>query len=90
MDKHVDFQERAWNDYLYWQTEDKKTIKRINDLIRDIIRNGYSGIGKPEPLSGSLSGWWSRRIDNINRLVYRLKNDDIIEISQCKGHYGDN
>ena len=89
MYKHIDFHERAWNDYQYWQTQDKKTIKRINDIIRDILRNGYEGIGKPEPLVGDLTGWWSRRIDDTNRLVYRLKDNDIIEISQCKGHYTD-
>jgi len=89
MSRHIDFQERAWNDYLYWQTQDKKTLKRINELIRDIIRNGYEGIGKPEPLKKDLSGWWSRRIDDTNRLVYRLVGDDIIEISQCRGHYSD-
>ena len=89
MSKHIDFQERGWNDYLYWQTQDKKTLKKVNDLIREIIRNGYEGIGKPEPLKGELSGWWSRRIDDTNRLVYRLTDDDVLEISQCKGHYYD-
>jgi toxin YoeB len=89
MSKHIDFQERAWNDYLYWQTQDKKTLKKVNDIIRDIIRNGHEGIGKPEPLKGDLSGWWSRRIDDTNRLVYHLVDDDILEISQCKGHYTD-
>ncbi|MDR1062262.1 MAG: Txe/YoeB family addiction module toxin [Clostridiales bacterium] len=83
----VDFQERAWDEYLYWQTQDKKTLRRINELIKDIMRNGYEGIGKPELLKGSLSGWWSRRIDGTNRLVYRLKVDGTLEISQCKGHY---
>ena len=86
MNKHIDFQERAWNDYLFWQTQDRRTLRRINELIRDIMRNGNSGIGKPEPLAGDLSGWWSRRIDDVDRLVYRLK-DDVIEVSQCKGHY---
>ena len=70
MGKHIDFQERGWNEYLYWQTQDKKTLKRINELIRDIVRNGYEGIGKSEPLREELSGWWSRRIDDSNRLVY--------------------
>lgn len=56
--------DRAWNDYIYWQTQDKKTLKRVNQLIRDIERNGYDGIGKPEQLRGDLSGWWSRRIDD--------------------------
>jgi toxin YoeB len=78
----------AWEDYLYWQTQDKKTLKKINNLIKDIDRNGYSGIGKPEPLIGDLSGWWSRRIDETNRIIYRISNGNI-EISQCKGHYND-
>jgi len=89
MSRHIDFQERAWNDYPYWQTQDKKTLMRVNELIRDIIRNGYEGIGRPEPLKEDLSGWWSRRIDDTNRLVYRLVGDGIIEISQCRGHYSD-
>ena len=79
--------DRAWSDYEYWQTQGKKTLKRINQLIRDIERNGHEGIGKPEPLQGNLSGWWSRRIDEVNRIVYRLVDDNIVEISQCKGHY---
>lgn len=77
----------AWEDYLYWQRQDKKTLKRINLLIQDIDRNGYSGIGKPEALKGDLSGWWSRRIDDTNRLVYRIR-DGRIEIAQCRTHYG--
>lgn len=80
--------EEAWDDYLYWQTQDKKTIKRINELIKDAKRNGYSGIGKPEPLKNELSGFWSRRIDDQNRLVYRIR-DGILEILSCKGHYDD-
>lgn len=82
------WQNEAWEDYLYWQTQDKKILKRINQLLQDISRNGYDGIGKPEPLRGDLSGWWSRRIDDTNRLVYRI-NNDIIEIAQCRSHYGD-
>ena len=82
------WQEDAWEDYLYWQTQDKKTLKRINLLIQDISRNGYEGIGKPEPLRGDLSGWWSRRIDDTNRLVYRIRNGQL-EIAQCRTHYGD-
>lgn len=84
----INFTECGWADYLYWQMQDKKIIKRINQLIQDIERNGYDGIGKPEALRGNLSGWWSRRIDDVNRLVYRL-NDDGMEISQCRGHYSD-
>lgn len=79
----------AWADYLYWQAQDRRTLKRINLLLSDIDRNGYTGIGKPEPLKGELSGWWSRRIDDANRIVYRIR-DNAIELIQCGGHYGDN
>ena len=82
------FSDIAWSDYLYWQTQDKKTLKRINQLLQDISRNGYEGIGKPEPLKGNMSGFWSRRIDDTHRLVYRVTNGNI-EIIQCKGHYND-
>ncbi len=81
------FTEDGWREYLYWQTQDKKIIKRINKLLQDIARNGHSGIGKPEPLKGNLSAYWSRRIDNEHRLVYKILADDVIEIYQCKGHY---
>lgn len=80
------WQEGAWEDYLYWQTQDKKTLKRINSLIQDIERNPFEGIGKPEPLKYDLSGCWSRRIDDTNRIVYRI-NNDILEILQCRTHY---
>ena len=80
------FSDLAWEDYCYWQTQDKKTLKRINLLIKDIDRNGNEGIGKPEPLTGDLSGFWSRRIDDYNRLVYRIEND-VIKIAQCGSHY---
>ena len=80
--------DEAWEDDLYWQTQDKKTLKRINQLLQDISRNGHNGIGKPEPLKGNQSGWWSRRIDEANRLVYRINNGQI-EIAQCRTHYGD-
>lgn len=80
--------ERAWDEYCYWQTQDKKTMKRINSLIKDIQREAYEGIGKPEALRGNLSGWWSRRIDDANRIVYRKENEAII-IASCKGHYTD-
>lgn len=83
----LSFSVQAWEEYLYWQKQDKKTLKRINQLLQDIQRNAFVGIGKPEPLTGSLSGYWSRRIDHVNRIVYRVSND-IIEIIQCKGHYG--
>ena len=82
------FSEKAWEDYLYWQSQDKKTLKRINQLLRDISRNSFDGIGKPEPLKGNFSGFWSRRIDDTNRIVYRISNENI-EIIQCKGHYKD-
>lgn len=82
------FTENGFSDYLYWQTQDKKTLKRINALLKDIERNGFEGIGKPEPLKGSLSGYWSRRIDDTNRLVYKTNNGNI-EILSCKGHYDD-
>lgn len=65
----------AWEDYLYWQTQDKKTLKRINQLIKDIERNTYTGIGKPEPLKYDYLGCWSRRIDEVNRLIYRIEGD---------------
>lgn len=79
----------AWEDYVYWQSQDKKTLKKINKLIEDIERNGEaSGTGKPEPLGGNLSGWWSRRIDDKNRIVYRIRNDRL-EILQCGSHYRD-
>lgn len=80
--------EEAWEDYLYWQAQDKKMLKRINQLLQDITRNRYTGIGKPEPLKGEFSGFWSRRIDGGNRLVYRI-SDDSLEVLSCKGHYDD-
>lgn len=80
--------EEAWEDNLYWQVQDKKTLKRINVLIRDIERGSFDGIGKPEPLRGDLSGFWSRRIDDTNRLVYRIR-EGTLEILSCKGHYED-
>jgi len=82
------FQKRAWEDYLYWQTQDKRTLKKINKLLKDIERNGHDGIGKSEPLKYELAGFWSKEIDEKNRLVYRIK-DDILEIAECRTHYGD-
>jgi len=82
------FSESAWAEYLHWQENDKKILKRINQLLKDIDRNKFEGLGKPEPLKGNYSGWWSRRIDDTNRLIYRIK-EDVIEIYQCKGHYDD-
>lgn len=78
--------ERAWEEYIEWQSLDKKTLKRINLLIKDIQRNCYEGLGKPEALKNNLSGWWSRRIDGVNRIVYKEIEDAII-IASCKGHY---
>lgn len=78
--------DKAWEDYLYWQFQDKKTLKRINQLLKDVERSAEDGIGKPEPLKGNLTGFWSRRIDDTNRLVYRV-NGDVIDVISCKGHY---
>ena len=80
------WEDRAWDDYLYWQKQDKKTLKRINALINDIKRNPFDGIGKPEPLKENLSGYWSRRIDDKNRVVY-YEQDNIVYILACRGHY---
>jgi len=82
------WEDDAWADYLHWQTQDKKTLKRINRLLLDIERNGYNGIGKPEPLKHDLSGWWSVKIDEKNRLVFRIEGDKL-EILQCGSHYRD-
>lgn len=78
--------DEAWDDYLYWQSQDKKTLKRVNQILKDIEREPFTGIGKPEPLKGELSGFWSRRIDETNRLVYRIK-ENVLEILPCRGHY---
>ena len=78
--------DEAWEDYVYWKLQAKKTLKRVNQLLKDIEREPFSGIGKPEPLKGELSGFWSRRIDGVNRLVYRIK-EDVVEILSCRGHY---
>ena len=82
------WKEKSWLEYLYWQTQDKKTLKRINNLLKDIDRNGYNCTGKPEPLKGELSGWWSVRIDEKNRLIFKIENETI-EILKCDTHYGD-
>ena len=78
----------AWNDYVYWQTQDKRTLKKINKLLNDIDRNGYKCTGKPEPLIGNLAGYWSVRIDEKNRIVFRIEGDNL-EIMQCGKHYRD-
>ncbi|MEI3521923.1 MAG: Txe/YoeB family addiction module toxin [Anaerosacchariphilus sp.] len=80
------WEECAWEDYCDWQTKDKRIVKRINALIKDIQRNTYKGIGKPEPLKENRNGWWSRRIDEEHRIVYREK-DGFIVIAACRGHY---
>ncbi len=85
---HKKFTERGFADYVYWQTQDKKTLNKINRLLQDIDRNGYNCAGKPEPLRGNRSGWWSVRIDETNRLIFKIEND-AIEIAQCRTHYGD-
>lgn len=85
---HKDWSDAAWNEYVAWQTKSLKILKRINQLLRDVEREPFRGIGKPEPLKGELSGWWSRRIDGENRLVYRIRNG-ILEIAQCGTHYGE-
>ena len=82
----IEFHDVAWNDYLDWQQTDKAVLKRINKLIKEIQREPFVGIGKPEPLKHDLSGYWSRRIDDANRLVYCFENN-ILTIAQCKGHY---
>ncbi|MBR4334332.1 MAG: Txe/YoeB family addiction module toxin [Clostridia bacterium] len=80
--------ESGWDDYIWWQSQDKKTLKRINALIKDMQRTPYEGIGKPEPLKENLTGWWSRRIDETNRIVYRVK-DNALVIAACRNHYDD-
>jgi toxin YoeB len=85
--ENVSFTLEGLDDYIYWQTQDQRTLKKINKLIEDIIRNGNEGIGHPEPLKHDLSGKWSREIDKKNRLVYRLKENGDLEIHHCKGHY---
>lgn len=83
------WEDRAWEEYLEWQTKDKKILKKINRLLTDIDRNGYKCIGKPEPLCENLSGYWSVRIDDKNRIVFRIV-DNNVEIIQCGSHYGKN
>ena len=80
------WEEQAWEDYCTWQQSDRKTLKRINELIRDIQRSPFEGIGKPEPLKNRYSGWWSRRINDTDRIVYKERDGAII-IAACKGHY---
>ena len=88
MSKQISFLSQAWEEYLCWQTQDKKTLKRINSIVKDIDRQPFAGIGKPEPLTGDKQGYWSRRIDETNRIVYKVERDQIV-ITQCGGHYDD-
>jgi addiction module toxin, txe/yoeB family len=85
---NISFADDAWSEYLYWQTQDKKTLKKINALLKEIQRNPFDGAGKPEPLKNDKSGLWSRRINDKDRLVYSVNNDFII-VYQCKCHYDD-
>ena len=87
--KELFFTPKAWEDYTYWQTKDKKILLRINSIIKDLKRNPFDGIGMPEALKHEFSGYWSRRIDSTNRLVYEVLSDNDIRLIQCKGHYGD-
>ncbi|GHU25228.1 hypothetical protein FACS1894172_08430 [Spirochaetia bacterium] len=81
------FTGNSWLDYLYWQSQDKKTLKKINSLIKEILRTPYEGLGKPEPLREDKSGYWSRRIDDTNRIVYRVLDDDSVELTELRTHY---
>jgi len=80
------FADAAWEDYLYWQQQDRKTVERINKLIRETQREPFSGIGKPEPLKHALAGFWSRRISDEHRMVYRIQGDEL-QIAQLRYHY---
>tara|TARA_R110002096_G_scaffold104769_2_gene230675 strand:+ start:21427 stop:21681 length:255 start_codon:yes stop_codon:yes gene_type:complete len=80
------FAAQAWDDYLYWQKHDRKLLGKLNGLIKEIARTPFEGTGKPEPLKGDLSGWWSRRINREHRIVYRVQGDEL-QIAQCRYHY---
>ncbi len=86
MSRKLAWTDEAWADYVYWQTQDRKTLKRINRLIEDVKREPFEGIGKPEPLRENLTGFWSRRIDQTNRLVYAV-DDEFITVISCRYHY---
>ncbi len=86
----ISFSSRAWAEYLYWQDEDRKTLERINALLKEIMRDPFRGTGKPEPLAGNLSGWWSRRVTGEHRLVYRVSGKgeaQALDVAQCRYHY---
>ena len=86
MNKAISFKNEGFEGYLYWQTQDRKMLKRVNLLLKDIDRNGHTGIGKPEPLKHKRQGWWSRRIDDEHRLIYRIEGNEI-QILSCRFHY---
>ncbi|MBI5918886.1 MAG: Txe/YoeB family addiction module toxin [Nitrosomonadales bacterium] len=86
MARLLTFTPTAWGDYLYWQGQDKKTLRRINALLNETLRKPFGGIGKPEPLRGDLSGFWSKRIDDTNRLVYQVTDNELVVIA-CRFHY---
>lgn len=88
MKRSIRFSSSAWSHYQHWLMQDKATLRRINALINDVLRDPYDGIGKPEPLKHEFSGWWSRRIDQEHRMVYRLR-DDTLEIAALRYHYGE-
>lgn len=83
---NIKFSSRGWDDYLYWQQFDKKILRKINELLKEVCRNPYEGIGKPEPLKHALSGYWSRRITDEHRLVYRVE-DGTVKVAQARYHY---
>ena len=85
---NLTFLPEAWEDYIYWQGQDKKTLKRINMIIKDIMRDYYHWIWKTDPMKQNLSGWWSRRIDDSNRLVYKIE-DGLLLVAECRNHYAD-
>ncbi len=89
MIENLSFTLDGWDEYTAWQTEDKRTLKKINTLIKDIYRHPYEGIGHPEPLKSNLSGYWSRTIDEKNRLIYKVTDDGGVLIAHCNGHYND-
>ena len=84
--RQIAFTTAAWDDYVWWQTQDRKTLRRINLLVEAVLREPFTGIGKPEPLRENLSGYWSRRIDESNRLVYAVEDDQIVVVG-CRYHY---
>ena len=85
--RRICFVPNAWDDYLFWQGQDRRTLRRINQLIEACLREPFAGVGKPEPLRENLSGYWSRRIDDTHRLVYRATDDELVVIA-CRYHYG--